>query len=263
MDSGKPENRWKQNMNNVSFVMYSHSTYSDLWEPFFDRAEQHINLSFAKYYLFVDSIDVPPSQHIPEKYEIILYDDTDSYTDRLTSCLQKIETEYCIFQHEDMILYDDINATTVKKILHIAEKEKIDYIKLLKGGSPKDTHSDLSHKECTALREIYATFDYIIAIQSSIWKVKAFLEIVSANPDQSIWQFELSAQEYCRTKNYSCFYSFEGNEKKRGLFHWDSSVWPVIATAIFKGKWTVDQYPQELKEIFIQYAIDPADRGTC
>jgi hypothetical protein len=250
-------------MNNISFVVYSHSTYSDLWAPFFSRAEKHVAEEFEKYYFFVDSVDVPLATHIPEKYEVVYYDDSAPYTDRLRFCLEQIETEYCIFQHEDMILYDDVKVDLLRSIWDVTQEEEIDYIKLLKGGAAKDTKFDTPHTKNPSLRKIYPGFDYIVAIQSSIWKVATFLEIATHHTGLNIWEFEAQAQHFCRYRNYKCYYSFVGNEKRRGRHHWDSYVWPVIATAIFKGKWTVDQYPGELREIFSQYGIDPEERGTC
>ena len=38
-------------------------------------------------------------------------------------------------------------------------------------------------------------------------------------------------------------------ENKRGAHHYDSSVYPYIATAIVKGKWNVTEYKNELTNI--------------
>ena len=40
-----------------------------------------------------------------------------------------------------------------------------------------------------------------------------------------------------------------GDGKKRGKFHCDSEYYPFIATALFKGKWTISEYPEELKNL--------------
>ena len=52
-----------------------------------------------------------------------------------------------------------------------------------------------------------------------------------------------------------------GDGKKRGKFHCDSEYYPFIATALFKGKWTISEYPIELKKLFTKYKIDPLIRG--
>ena len=39
-------------------------------------------------------------------------------------------------------------------------------------------------------------------------------------------------------------------DKKRGKYHYDSSVFPYICTAVIKGKWNYNEYKKELFEIF-------------
>jgi len=43
--------------------------------------------------------------------------------------------------------------------------------------------------------------------------------------------------------------------------HWDSSIYPYVATAIVKGKWNTSQYSKELNILFKDYDIDPSVRG--
>jgi hypothetical protein len=52
-----------------------------------------------------------------------------------------------------------------------------------------------------------------------------------------------------------------GDEKKRGMYHYDSSVFPYIATAINKGKWNYSEYQTELDSLFAEYQINPFERG--
>jgi hypothetical protein len=52
-----------------------------------------------------------------------------------------------------------------------------------------------------------------------------------------------------------------GNERRRGIYHNDSSVFPYIATAINKGKWNYYEYEKELNILFNIYNINPFERG--
>ena len=52
-------------------------------------------------------------------------------------------------------------------------------------------------------------------------------------------------------------------KKKRGLYHYDSLVFPYIATAINKGKWNYNEYQKELDELFTEYEINPFERGIA
>jgi hypothetical protein len=47
------------------------------------------------------------------------------------------------------------------------------------------------------------------------------------------------------------------------MMHWDSSIFPYIATAIVKGKWNIGEYEKELKPILDEWNIDVNVRGVC
>ena len=51
------------------------------------------------------------------------------------------------------------------------------------------------------------------------------------------------------------------NEPKRGGNHYDTNVYPYIATALVKGKWDVSEYPNELPPILVENNIDHNLRG--
>jgi len=48
---------------------------------------------------------------------------------------------------------------------------------------------------------------------------------------------------------------------KRGIYHWDSGIYPYIATAVVKGKWDYECYSKELSKLMDKYKIDPNIRG--
>ena len=51
------------------------------------------------------------------------------------------------------------------------------------------------------------------------------------------------------------------NEPKRGMHHYDSSVYPYVATAIVKGKWSIDVYGDMLEKVLLENNIDVSERG--
>ena len=57
------------------------------------------------------------------------------------------------------------------------------------------------------------------------------------------------------------FFASTDKDKKRGLFHYDSSIFPYIATAIVKGKWNYSEYKNELDILFDNYKINKHERG--
>jgi len=71
-------------------------------------------------------------------------------------------------------------------------------------------------------------------------------------------QFETAAADVCRALGIQGLYHHDG-EPKRGLHHYDSKVFPYIASALVKGDWC-SEYKDELKGILGLYNIDESIR---
>ncbi len=50
-------------------------------------------------------------------------------------------------------------------------------------------------------------------------------------------------------------------EPKRGLYHYDSSIFPYICTAVVRGRWNTLEYKYELSKIAEKYKVDFSKRG--
>ena len=205
---------------------------------------------------------IPLTTALTINFSHISYDDTIPYTNRLLSCLNQINTEMCLFTHEDMMLYGDIHEQYFEECVSAVRDGNVDFVKLLKGGMPQDTDEDIKYKGSDILNRIDHDFHYIFAIQPTIWNTQSFISLVENNQNMSIWDFEVKGQSYCRTKEYVGLYANHKDDNKRGEFHWDSVTYPYISTAIYKGKWVTDQYPDELGNLFLEYNINPAIRGN-
>lgn len=241
-------------MKEIAFIMYSHTDYSDVWEPFFGQTEELLPESFPKY-IFVnrDGLLREHIEMIPSDYKVVSHTEG-SYSNRIAVCLQEVEEEYCIFQHEDMMLYKEPNMEKIKEYLEVLKNEpELDFVKLLKGG---DTDDD-PYKE---YEDLFHVKQWLLAIQPAIWRTSTLKKVFNHFKDKGIWTLEKEAQEECREMGVKGVYCYNG-EAQRGRFHWDSSVYPYIATAINKGKWNVAEYGCELEEMFREYEIDRMKRG--
>lgn len=69
-----------------------------------------------------------------------------------------------------------------------------------------------------------------------------------------IRQFEPHVQQVCRDLKIKGLFHYN-QEPKRGDHHYDSSVYPYIATAIVKGQWNLSGYPEELGNILIKIIL--------
>jgi hypothetical protein len=242
--------------------MYTHSEYDDCWTPFFDRLKTHCSFEFDKYYIFSYAVN----EKVDDKFQHIAYNEADTYTDRLFSCLKQIDTEYCLFQHEDMILYDDIHPEYFQECLDAiagARDFNVDFVKLHKSGGVSDISPESSYpiEGSDILKRTSVDFEYIFSIQATIWKTKKLLELVENNSDFDIWELETKGQQYCRDNSYDGLYTNHKDDRQRGRLHWDSVVWPYMATAIYRGAWSTIEYPIELNKLFREYNINASIRG--
>ena len=98
-------------------------------------------------------------------------------------------------------------------------------------------------------------------ILKEISKTEKLIEVFENSEGNSIWEFEVAAQKTCRDRNILGYYVDDGGIK-RGKLHWDSKVYPYIATAVVKGKWNTKEYSEELRVIGAEYNIDYKIRGN-
>jgi hypothetical protein len=73
-------------------------------------------------------------------------------------------------------------------------------------------------------------------------------------------QHEPGGSDICRQLGIRGLQHYGGNPK-RGLQHYDSTVYPCIATAVVKGVWNISEYPEEMKSIINEFNIDCRKRG--
>ena len=177
-------------------------------------------------------------------YLTIKYDDNDNYKDRISSCLTKLDdNQTVLFCHEDMFLYDKPNLKILDEYVKLIQENKCSVIKLIRAFENLQK-SELHDKLFVNLD------DQLFSIQPTILKIKTLKYIYNTVPGKNIWDFEGNTnRKYL--KNLISLCSFDYNlDKKRGKYHYDSSVFPYICTAVIKGKWNFKEYKKELFEIF-------------
>lgn len=237
-------------MKNTAFILYSHEDYNDAWSIFIGETAKHFRPDIQKYF-FVDSGAHIPSGISDRGYRIIRYNEDKSYPERMLECLSQVEEEYVIIHHEDMFLSGPVDVDEIKKYLEVMESDGVDFIKLIKGGVAKE----VPYKDSGTLFEIPLDSEYVFVIQPSIFK-KAFLERLYARfCTKSIWQLETDTRGWCREQGVKALYCFR-NGIQKGRDHYDSDIYPFIATGILKGKWNMREYGRELDQLFKEYGVD-------
>jgi len=223
---------------NAPILIYTHSDYKDVWPLLFGQLKKYINK--PKVYVLNNKSDLD----IPNDYLTIIYDERNQYTERLKEGLSKIsdEDETLLFMHEDMILFDTPKIDIINRYIDYIKNDIVDSVKLIYV-SDVDITSDFDE---TLINNRYAKF----SIQPTLINKKFFIKLINSTPPLNIWDFEINVSNEGR--NFLCKL---GGEKKRGLYHYDSIIFPYIATAIVKGKWNLNEYNTELNHLFYEYNI--------
>ena len=221
----------------MKILLYTHSDYSWVWKYWHQQTDKYLT-NYEKI-CFLNS-----SSNFRNDYLTIKYDDNKNYKDRISSCLNNFDdNEIVLFCHEDMFLYDKPNLKILDEYVELIKDNQCSVIKLVRAFENLKK-SELHDKLLINLD------DQLFSIQPTILKIKTLRYIYNTVPGKNIWDFEGNTnRKYL--KNLISLCSFDYNlDKKRGKYHYDSSVFPYICTAVIKGKWNYKEYKKELFEIF-------------
>ena len=222
-----------------SIFIHTHSDYDDALVMCIGQLEKYMP-NVRRY------IAIEKKTKTVEKENVILYNESDSYTQRLQSILPQIEGDTVLYLHEDMILYDHPNLDELKRCEQHVLNDDVMMIGLM-GSTGVESEPEF-------LPKIRVTPNpYKFSVQPTIWKKDKFQQLVS-DENLSIWQLESNIQSKFSSIGEGYTY-FDGTEKLRGRTHYDSNIFPFIATAIVQGKWNNLQYPSELESLFEHYNI--------
>jgi hypothetical protein len=219
----------------IKDIVYTNSEYFDVLEIFLEEQE--------RYGIDKDEICILANKKFNEKNQHIIYDDSLIYSERLIQCLEKINSEYIFYQHEDMFLYSKPDFKKINDYINFLSNSKYSFIRLCRTGNLKVQKI----KEIDCLYEITNGSSDFFAVQPTIWKKQKFIDFLKLFPKSSIWELEIKSQEISQKNVIQGLIHFD-NENKRGG-HYDSNIGPYIATAIVKGKWNFSEYKIELEKI--------------
>ena len=225
----------------LPIVVYTHTDMKDIWPMFFGQLKKYVN--DTKIYVAINEDDTQLSDYIR-----IIYDDSKKYTERWKEILPQISEDIILFLHEDMILFDSIKPEYIKKYFTYIKNGEANSIKLILAGE----YFSESSIDSTLVFNEYSKF----SIQPTIVSKDVFLTTIDNCGVLNIWEFEQQIPTTGRDYMVRI-----GGEKKRGIYHYDSLVFPYIATAINKGKWNLNEYMDVLNPMFEEYNINPFERG--
>lgn len=216
-------------MDNFKNIVYSHSEYFDILDIFLEQQKK----------FGIENILVFSDKKFNDKNEHFFYDKNDTYTERLINCLKKVKEDVVLFQHEDMFLYKEPDIDILNRYVDYLRGSEYSFLRLCKTGNCKLSSANIN------LYEIDPKSPDFFAVQPTLWKTKDFISFLSDSGPKNIWDLELTSSKIKHNIKGLMHYA---NESPRGG-HFDSSVWPYIATAIIKGNWNFREYNTELSDI--------------
>ena len=248
----------KMKIQDIPWITHTHTDCYDVCQIYNGQMPQFLwgDSFWDNHYYLIDKKRLENKEKYNLSGNFFHYDDEISYPRRLLNILVNIDSEYIVFDHEDMMLYEKANLNMINDALNSMYINNIDSVRFIKNINAKYNKLD----DISSMEIIDPKSDWIFSIQPSIWKKDKLISILKKNLNVNIWDLEYKSQRVVRKLNIQIGV-LAGNCKQRGMYHCDSEYYPYIATALFKGKWTISEYEKELSILFDKYNIDPLIRG--
>lgn len=227
-------------------IVYTNSNCKDVFKPFYNQNRKYCNLP-----IYVISDYNINGYDIDGYYK---YNNDDPYWKVWVNALKEFNSDTFIYLQEDFYLYSDVNKDKLQKYKDYLIESNYSFVRLIKSGQlgNKLVTDNLYHIEPTNV-QIYSQ-------QPTIWKTDDYIELLQETKENK-WLETDNYRNKMIDLNISGLYHYDG-ESKRGGNHFDTNVYPYIATAIIRGKWNIKEYEKELQPILKENNIDPNIRGV-
>ena len=244
-------------MANISLLILTHSEYSDIWFPLFDRFHQFLSIRFQKVYVCCDKkSDIEELKKLYPIDGFYIYTDNMSYPNRMKQALSEIQDEYVLIWHDSNILTDFTDVSSFEKIQQFLGNADVDQLRLHAGSCilPGIQIKDDIYKMRT-------NDPYLYCVYPTIWKKSSLMKIFYLFPNKTYRQIEDGdIQSYVSTLNNYYVWNLE-KCPPRGCA---MEVRPHIikyAKLIVTGRWTMRWDELEITSICNEYHINFHSRG--
>ncbi len=237
----------------LNILLYTHTDCNDVCKIFFKQNEKY--LPENKGTILINS----SHYNIPSNYEKLIYSDNLNYTDRVLQGLNEIdENKIVLFIHEDMFLYKRPKLNLLYDFVDLIDKDQAHFIRLNKSSFSEPLQQVSLHPNLIECHK-----NNLFCIQPTLGKIKNFKRVFLLLKNNNSYSFELKISNLLEKTNIKSFMISYPTDIKRGLYHWDSEIFPYIATAVCKGKWN-SEYKDILLDIHKDNNINSDIRGfTC
>jgi len=233
----------------LPIITYTNRKCADIWHIYLDLIKQFYGKS--SHTMLTDTFPSP----LPD-IDFFTYSKSDPFYNVWLRYLPSYHSEFFLYMQEDFFLHKPVNKNLLNFYLGVLkENSEVSCIRLIKSG----INSDVPAEGIPTLHYVNYHTDYAFSMQPTIWRTKDFLKLQETKIQISPWdENKLDGNVLIKLDLVSLYHY--NDEPKRGIAHYDSDVFPYIATALVKGKWNTKEYPM-LTDILKQYGIDKTIRG--
>ncbi len=242
-------------MESISLVTYTNSVMKDAWEMYFGQIDKHFKINNSFVFSNEECSDY-------ENHNFIKYDNSDPYYKQYLGCLKEVQDNFLIYMQEDFFLYEDVDEKKLQTYVNfLKENNEYSFVRLLRCGYVENTRGaqDIDSHVQGDMYEVNLNSKDSFSMQPTLWRKEKLVELYDHVKSEK-W---LEADHWfdgCVDLNTKGVMIYNG-EDKRGKFHYDSIVFPYTCTGITKGRWNMQNYGEFLSKMFLEYNIDPYDRG--
>ena len=231
----------------IAQIGYTNSNCQDVWEMFVGEIKKQTKIPL--YMISDKKVDFLDND------SQIIYDNSDPYYKVWVDAVQKFGQDYFIYLQEDFVLYDKVDDEKINEYVEFLKNNpQYSFVRLLKSGNLG------TRKLSLTLYEIESMNPNIFAMQATIWRSSDYILLMNTVKSNGWLETDADYRNNMISLGISGVYHYDG-EPKRGGVHYDSNVYPYIATALVKSKWDMSEYDKELREILTKYKVDVNKRG--
>lgn len=232
----------------MALVTYSNIKCKDIWPMYFGQIKKYA--SYFKQYMFSDVCT-----NMYDDCTWCSYNADDPYYLQWTKCLEKVKEKYIIYMQEDFILYDNIDCSALEECMKFLETTDYSFVRLIRTSIDTNTKIHIRDNFYDVHRK-----EEIFFMQATLWKKEDIKNLYLKAQSQK-W---LEGPHWYNAANEMGIKGafIYNNEPLRGRYHFDSKVFPYMCTAINRGLWNMNEYPNELGPLIKEYNIDPEIRGV-
>lgn len=203
-----------QNGRDCALLVVSCDAYSDLWKPFFTLLDR--NWPDCPYTVYLGS----GSQSMPGVTALSSQGGRD-WSRCMIDYLMQLEQDYILVMLDDFFLRRPVCTNSINAALEFARRHDGTMVRLIPRPGPT-SHIPGS----IAIGECAAGMPYRLCLQASIWQRSRLLSLL--RPGESIWQFELNANERSRALPFGFYCAWEPLLPYEGL---------LVHHVVEKGRW--------------------------